>query len=92
MVSGSQLQVAKLAQMCPAAASSNLRCPAATRVKTRVKTQVKTRVKTQTVPTSAFFRADHPPVPFLEHIILFTSFFKKKAEMSPETGSDQTGI
>ena len=28
MVSGSQLQVAKLAQMCPAAPSSVLRCPA----------------------------------------------------------------
>ena len=29
MVSGSQLQVAKLAQMCPAATSSAQRCPAA---------------------------------------------------------------
>ena len=33
MVSGSQLQVAKLAQMCPAAPSSAQRRPAATRVK-----------------------------------------------------------
>ena len=50
MASGSQLQVAKLAQMCPvapssaqrrpAAASSAQRWPAATRVKTRVKTRV----------------------------------------------------
>ena len=51
MVSGSQLQVAKLAQMCPAAPSS-ARWPAATRVKTpgqnpRSKPRVKTWFKTQ---------------------------------------------
>ena len=50
MVSGSQLQVAKLAQMCPAAPSGTQqrttvpsggqRWPAATQVKTRVKTRV----------------------------------------------------
>ena len=56
MISGSQLQVAKLAQMCPAAPSTQQQpavlsggqqWPVATRVKTRVKTQVKTWVKTQ---------------------------------------------
>ena len=45
MVSGSQLQVAKLAQMCPAATSSAQRCPAATRDKTQVKLRVKLQVK-----------------------------------------------
>ena len=57
MVSRSQLQVAKLAQMCPAAPSSAQRCPAAassaqrwpaaTRVKAPVKAPVKAQGKNQ---------------------------------------------
>ena len=43
MVSGSQLQVAKLAQMCPAVPSSAQRRPAASWVKTLVKTRIKTQ-------------------------------------------------
>ena len=74
MVSGSQLQVAKLAQMCPVvpssaqqqpvASSSAQWRPAATRVKTRVKTQPEApsgAQRHQTVQTSAF----------LKHIIQF---------------------
>ena len=77
MVSGSQLQFAKLAQMRLAAPSSaqqhpmEQRRPAVTRVKTWVKTQPRAPSGAQqhrTVTTSAF----------LEHIILFTSFLKKR--------------
>ena len=51
------------------------------RVKTRVKTQVKFRVKTQVKTNSTQGAQRHCMVPtsaFLEHIILFTSFLKKK--------------
>ena len=82
MVSGSQLQVAKLAQMrpaapsgaqqCPAALSSAQRRPAATRIKTRVKTTIRAQ-RHRTVPTSAF----------LEHIIHLRPFLKKRRVMTP---------
>ena len=71
-------------QQRTAAPSSAQWCPVATRVKTRAKTRVKTQVKTrgdqrhQTVPTSAF----------LEHIILFTSFFKKGRNVSGDQRLD----
>ena len=67
MVSGSQLQVAKLAQVCPAAPSSGQTASGAQR-QPGSKPGSKSVSKHKTVPTSAF----------LEHIILFTSFLKKK--------------
>ena len=61
MVSGSQLQVAKLAQICPAAPSDGF----------RVKTQVKTWA-----PSGDQWHQMVPSSDFLEHIILYTSFLK----------------
>ena len=79
MVSCSQLQVAKLAQMCPAVPSSAQQCPAASSgtqgQNPGVKTWVKTRVAQQH-PTASnganqcFFRAHHP------FYILFKNSFK----------------
>ena len=53
MVSGSQLQFAKLAQMCPAAPSGAQQPPVATRVKTQPGAPSDAQ-RHQTVQTSAF--------------------------------------